>query len=245
MHTRILSHACTQCPFCVRQQQVNIDLITDRSLSRKCTTRPFAGCETPLSGCQYPSRRRCPAFQFIGACHADVTPPGQARRPSARAVSSKRQCQYTAAEGAQQAHQVSSMFDKVLHRGKTRPAPELVTKTMAILERANDVSERQLEEVSRNISAMKSTMFSAGESDAGREAATLLAYEVIPPHTTGPHPKLDLRRSDSCQTLHHRGYSRPPELPYFMCGSDRPATASGLQGGPATTHRASAASSGV
>ena len=86
-------------------------------------------------------------------------------------------------------HQRGSMFDKVLHRGKTRPAPELVTKTMAILERANDVSDRQMEEVSKNISAMKGTMFSAGESDAAREAATLLAYEVIPPLPSGcPQP---------------------------------------------------------
>lgn len=69
----------------------------------------------------------------------------------------------------------------MLHRGKSRPAPELVTKTMAILERANDVTERQMEEVSKNISAMKSTMFSAGESDTAREAATVLAYEVRTP----------------------------------------------------------------
>ena len=52
---------------------------------------------------------------------------------------------------------------------------------MAILERANDVTERQMEEVSKNISAMKATMFSAGESDAARESATVLAYEVRTP----------------------------------------------------------------
>ena len=52
---------------------------------------------------------------------------------------------------------------------------------MAILERANDVTERQMEEVSKNISAMKATMFSAGESDTAREAATVLAYEVRSP----------------------------------------------------------------
>ena len=70
---------------------------------------------------------------------------------------------------------------------------------MAILERANEATERQMEEVSKNISAMKSTMFSAGESDTAREGATVLAYEVRTP------PWLASSRDHGCLPTGRRG----------------------------------------
>ena len=72
------------------------------------------------------------------------------------------------------------MFDKVLHRVKSRAPPELVQKTVSVLEKLGDgsVSEKQLDEVAKNLATMKSTMFSAGDSEPSKEAAVTLTYEV-------------------------------------------------------------------
>ena len=79
------------------------------------------------------------------------------------------------------------MFDKVLNRVKSRASPELIQKTVLILERLGDgnVSEKQLDEIAKNLASMKSTMYSTNDSEQAREAATLLAYEVI----SLPYPK--------------------------------------------------------
>lgn len=72
------------------------------------------------------------------------------------------------------------MFDKVLHRVKSRAPPELVQRTVVILERLGDgnVTEKQLDDIAKNLAFMKSTMFSAGDTDQSRDAATILAYEA-------------------------------------------------------------------
>lgn len=80
------------------------------------------------------------------------------------------------------------MFDKVLHRVKSRAPPEHVQKTVAVLERLGDgnISEKQLDEVAKNLASMKTTMFSAGDSDMSRNAAIMLTYEVDPSPPSPP-----------------------------------------------------------
>lgn len=100
------------------------------------------------------------------------------------------------------------MFDKVLHRVKSRAPPELVQKTVAVLERLGDstISEKQLDEVAKNLAAMKITLFSAGDSEQSRDAAILLAYEAckvgLPTAVAQALPFLEFEaRKDAAQVV--------------------------------------------
>lgn len=63
-----------------------------------------------------------------------------------------------------------SLFDKVLHKTKSRPPPELVAKTVQACERLSEgsLSEKLLEEVARYLAQMKALLFGAADSEASR-----------------------------------------------------------------------------
>ncbi len=77
------------------------------------------------------------------------------------------------------------MLNSVLHRGKSRSTTDLVAKTVAVLERldtggAGATTDKQLDEVSKSLAVMKTTMFAAGDSEAAKDAAVATAHEVRP-----------------------------------------------------------------
>lgn len=76
------------------------------------------------------------------------------------------------------------MLNSVLHRGKSRSTPDLVAKTVTALEKLDNggsvTTDKQLDEISKSLAVMKTTMFAAGDSEAAKDAAVTTTYEVRP-----------------------------------------------------------------
>mmetsp|Transcript_11561 Transcript_11561/g.34696 ORF Transcript_11561/g.34696 Transcript_11561/m.34696 type:complete len:336 (+) Transcript_11561:410-1417(+) len=75
------------------------------------------------------------------------------------------------------------MLNSVLHRGKSRSTPDLVAKTVTALEKLDNggsvTTDKQLDEISKSLAVMKTTMFAAGDSEAAKDAAVTTTYEAI------------------------------------------------------------------
>lgn len=97
-----------------------------------------------------------------------------------------------------------------LHRSKSRPSPDLVVKTVTILERLVDgasvTTDKQLEELSKSLATIKAIMFAAGDSETAKDTAFTTACEALkydmPKLAVGALTSLEFEaRKDAAQLL--------------------------------------------